>query len=1092
MTYIYRVLREAPSGLWSMDATPVVDSSGYNRHASFTGSPTTTRPIVAGGIASQLLDSGDSVTYPVSNIAVSGRESRSFSLEAWVKPQTGNHKVLARDNSGLFIDGFKLRMSLDFGGTLVSAEYKGIRPGNVYHVVGVYDSTGISLFLNGVKVAGVDIPDETRALGIADTATTLSSSTDTSIVLDSLATYFYPLSYEDVRSHYQQGADYPEVINLSTLNGGKYYEFTDGHVSTYRKSSFPETDAWAEGLFEGTVSVVDDSLVNMYDVATDMYQTGTWTIQESFEVAAGVVLVASRITWNADANITVEKSEDGGTTWTALSNGGQIVSNKSLDIEGYSASIRVTIPASAEQISVSDLTTAFYTSLDAKGSDEDLPAVVRDPASATVAETGFPAAQFNDNAGINLAGASGGLSIAADDAEFGGYFAVEMTVKLSENSANATVLWVDTASAQPQIVTDAGGQWTFANLTALYVDGVSVTSPAAIAPGVWHHVIALFPESLAAIYVGNNVAGTASHAMRIGHLATYSDPVGESDAVAIYKAWTGAPAIQIAEAQVVNVSEKSAEEAQLMMMAAPLTLSASYPWGNPVRVTCTARDRWGDRTEWWADATVSMDLSSSYATDWDVYVVWHRSDTPTTIQKTFLGRVQPGNTFPVSFSVQLNASTAWTAVIDGVQINEWSLTPGPYEAAVSLWTLPQSGGTQPWLGTTATSSTDPKYSRFYIGTKIAETADSSDEPFLALGATYSGTTGSNPRAAITIPAAKVIQTVAGFPIKIDLAHLPQTWWDGVSSGNPDIRVTTSDGVRVPVDIVNIDLTNKKGNVYARVGLTSGADNMFIIEAVNSATPPADADQYGRNAVWADYEAVFVFGGNSMANRTGKSGTMALTGSVSANNGRLRFSGSGTCRVTGMTDSSSWTIGLSTDSTSNSQQTLMTTAGQKIGVYNGSTPALWDGSWQEVSGWSNVWSARDANFLDPGNPGRELGRLVETHNASGTVRGLYAFGGTLTAPSPAGYSRTWTNLGQDNMGTSSNIGFNNTAGSEQFLGAMDRIVFRHGALSASWIAMEHESWERAQNFYSVGEAPAIVKPTRAFKAYSHDWAIVSGG
>ncbi|QIN94575.1 hypothetical protein PP460_gp229 [Streptomyces phage Muntaha] len=556
MTYIYRVLKEAPNGLWSMDALPINDSSGYGKNATYTGSPTTTRPIVAGGIAAQLLDSGDAVSYPIANVAVAGRETRPFTFEAWVKPSAaGNHTILARNNSGLFIDGLKLRMSMDFeDGTVVSAEYKKLRAGNVYHVVGVYDVEGISLFVNGAEVAGVNIDYTTRAFGIADTLATLSSSTTGTLVLDSVAVYYYPLSGETIRAHYGFGSDYPEVINLSTLNGGKYYEFVDTQVSTYRKNKFPATDDWHAGLLEGSVAIVDDSLVNLYDVTSDQYQSGTWTFQESFEIASGTVLAASRITWSSTAAIVVEKSEDGGTTWNALTNNSQVVTNKDLSTEGYSVSIRVTIPASAEQIVVDELVVAFYSSLNVRGSDEDLPAVVRDPASTTVAETSFPAASFNDNAGINLAGASGGLSIAGDT-EFGGYFAVEMTVKLSANSTNATIMWVDTASAQPQIATDATGQWVFSNLTALYVNGAAVTSPAAISPGVWHHVMAVFPESLATVYVGNNVAGTAAHAMRIGHLATYSDPVSASDALAIYNAWVGAPSQVINETDTLSVYE---------------------------------------------------------------------------------------------------------------------------------------------------------------------------------------------------------------------------------------------------------------------------------------------------------------------------------------------------------------------------------------------------------------------------------------------------------------------------------------------------------------------------------------------------------
>ncbi|AVD99220.1 hypothetical protein SEA_BILLNYE_18 [Streptomyces phage BillNye] len=539
MTYIYRVLREGPSGLWPMDSQPIVDKSGYGKNATFTGTPRTTRPIVARGIAAQLLDSGDIISYPIGNIMKSGRENSSFTLEAWVKPSDGNTEILTRDNSGLFIDGLKLRFSIDMG-TVYSVEYKNLRAGDIYHVVAVYDGTGIYLFLNGVRVAGLDI-DVPAA--IADTATNLSSSTSSSVVLDSVATYSYVLPASVIAAHYVLGTDYPGVTDLSKNNGGNHYDFVDTSVGLYAKGVFPDTLAWTAGLSEG-LAIINNQLVNLYSDIDLQFEAGTWTYQESFEADALTTIVGSRIIWRAGDDVVVEKSEDGGTTWNALSNGGQIVSNKPLT-SGYSVSIRVSIPASVEQIAVEYLSVAFYSSLNVVGADEDLPAVILNPAATTVAEYHRPAASFNDNAGIIFADGTGGLSIAEDDV-FGGYFAVEMTVKVDSSAASATVLYVNTASAQPQITTNSSGNWTFANLTALYVDGVSISSGATVTAGEWHHVLAVFPESLATVYVGNNAAGTAGYPMRIGHLATYSDDVSASDAATIYKAWVGAPASSVA------------------------------------------------------------------------------------------------------------------------------------------------------------------------------------------------------------------------------------------------------------------------------------------------------------------------------------------------------------------------------------------------------------------------------------------------------------------------------------------------------------------------------------------------------------------
>jgi hypothetical protein len=532
-----------------MDSQPIKDSSGYGKDATFTGTPRTTRPIVAKGIAAQLLDTGDSISYPIDNIMIKNREARSFTLEAWVKPSYGNTKILARDNSGLFIDGLKLRFSIDMG-NVYSVEYKNLKVGDIYHVVAIYDVKGIYLFLNGVKVAGMDI---TTPAVFDDTIATLSSSTNSNLVLDSVATYPYALPASVIASHYTLGTSYPSVTNLSKNNGGNHYDFVDSSVSVYVKTAFPDTRAWTTGISDPTLGIVSNELVNLYSDTDGEFQAGTWTYQESFEIDAGTTIVNSRILWDASDDITAEKSEDGGVTWTALTNGGQIVYDKSLT-SGYSVSIRLGIPVSAEQISVEYLSVAFYSSLNIKGADEDLPATAMNPTATFVAEKHYPAASFNDRSGISLSSGSAGLSIPRDDV-FGGYFAIEMTIRVDSGANSATILYVDTASSQPTVSTDATGKWTFSNLTALYVDGVSISSGTTVAPGEWHHVLAVFAESLAAVYIGNNKTATAGYPMRIGHLATYSDPVSSTDAQFIYNAWVGAPSVGINDESLVTLTD---------------------------------------------------------------------------------------------------------------------------------------------------------------------------------------------------------------------------------------------------------------------------------------------------------------------------------------------------------------------------------------------------------------------------------------------------------------------------------------------------------------------------------------------------------
>jgi hypothetical protein len=554
MTYIYHVLKDGPIGLWSFDSTPLNDSSGYGNTATFSGSPTTTRPIVAKGVAAQHVDSGDTINYPVSSVMIQGRETRAFSLEAWIKPQSGTAAVLARNSSGLFLDGLVLRFSMQFS-TLMSVTYNHLDAGEIYHVVAVYDGKSMNLYVNGEAVASSEIEDDVIATGISDTTTNLKTTMTSSMVMDTPAVYNYALDYVRVSRHFSVGTQYPEVVNLSLNNGGKYYQFSDNYSSIYESVAFGTIDDWNVGTFSGNVTEVDGKLVNLYDETAAEWLTGTWTYQYSVsgDEGVGVTINGSRISWESLDTITVETSTDD-VTWTPVNNGDSIVGTQSLS-SGWAIAIRVTIPTtSTAQSVVNSLNVVFYTSKSIKGSDESLLATFVAPLTVTLSEESNAPSSFNDNAGVLLP-ASNGISIPADT-DFDPYSAVEMTVKFDTSTVSKTVLSVGSAS----ITSNGSGQWAFSGLTALYVDGVAVTSPYTISAGKWHHVLAVFSPTTSIVYIGNSSAGSAGYPMRVGYAALYADTIDATTADAIYDTWVGTAAIQVPDSSTSNISEHSFSE----------------------------------------------------------------------------------------------------------------------------------------------------------------------------------------------------------------------------------------------------------------------------------------------------------------------------------------------------------------------------------------------------------------------------------------------------------------------------------------------------------------------------------------------------
>lgn len=547
MTYVYQVLRDGPIGLWSFDSIPLNDATGYGNDATYTGTPSSTRPIVAGGVASQLLDAADVVNYPIDSVMIEGKETRAFSLEAWIKPQSGTTAILARDDSGLFLDGLNLRFSVAFG-TTISVTYTHLDAGEIYHVLGVYDGQSISIFVNGQVVASTDVDEDVISTGFADTTTNLKTSTTSTIVMDTPAVYNFAIDSATINRHYYSGINYPEIINLSLNNGGKYYEFCDDKASVYENISFGDSDSWSLGLFDG-LAEVNSRLVNLYDEVSETWLGGTWTYQFSVDsdLGAGITLNGSRISWDSLETITVETSLDG-TTWSPVANLDSIVGTQSLS-SGFAISVRITLPTTSDQTYVDNLKIVFYTNKNVIGSDESLLATFINPLTITLSDRNIEPASFNDNLGVILP-ANNGFSIPADT-DFDAYNAVEMTVKFATSTVSKTVLSVGSAS----ITTNGSGQWVFTGLSALYIDGVAVTSPATVSAGMWHHVLAVFSGTTSQVYVGNSAASTAGYPMRVGYLALYTNDITPTMAEAIYDTWVGTAAIRVTEPAIGNVSE---------------------------------------------------------------------------------------------------------------------------------------------------------------------------------------------------------------------------------------------------------------------------------------------------------------------------------------------------------------------------------------------------------------------------------------------------------------------------------------------------------------------------------------------------------
>ncbi|WP_119305049.1 LamG-like jellyroll fold domain-containing protein [Dongia deserti] len=138
------------------------------------------------------------------------------------------------------------------------------------------------------------------------------------------------------------------------------------------------------------------------------------------------------------------------------------------------------------------------------------------------------------------------------------------------------------------------------------------------------------------------------------------------------------------------------------------------------------------------------------------------------------------------------------------------------------------------------------------------------------GAVITAAAPATPRkATITIASGEVAADLTDFPVMVRLSDMASIFWSRVKEDGGDIRVKTTGGALVPIDLARFDYHDHDGVLFFKAAsVLAASDNEWEIHYGNHALNLLPAtDTNGRNAVWSDYESVFLFGETS-DDRTG--------------------------------------------------------------------------------------------------------------------------------------------------------------------------------------------------------------------------------
>jgi hypothetical protein len=149
---------------------------------------------------------------------------------------------------------------------------------------------------------------------------------------------------------------------------------------------------------------------------------------------------------------------------------------------------------------------------------------------------------------------------------------------------------------------------------------------------------------------------------------------------------------------------------------------------------------------------------------------------------------------------------------------------------------------------------------------------------------------------LTIDNTKVAADLTDFPVYVNLADLPASFWNTVANGGGDIRVFKSDGTtELAREVVSCNTATDTGELHFKYSgtLSGSADTTVQIHADGTSADYAVTDTYGRNNVWSGHNGVYHFqpiitdstangytltNTNTVTNGTGKIGDDADFGS----------------------------------------------------------------------------------------------------------------------------------------------------------------------------------------------------------------------
>ena len=531
------ILASRPTNALKLNSAGTAFVDALNRGTSVIGTQLLDGSIVTGNARSLQVQNSNIVSF-IDGVYTSA--NRPFTLEAWVRPlyfQTSKMGILSHGSSeydGIWIDQDYINFTVKFATDSATVRWPIPDHPATYHVVGTYDSSKITLSIDGQAVASTSVEDYS-AQGFKTFSNNRlhggqSAQAEQKALVDGIAVYNRVISDAEIYNHFKAGRRVMSVADIVTAFGGNMF---DGTVrDPYPSKTWSTVDEWSVSSYSD-VQFASGVLAPAVNDATGLSKPGVW--KGVYETSAADTLNGLIIDWESDGNFTVAASLDNEATWTNVSNGRYVPGTLNWTTGGNNVTIRVTFTGGVvnDPSVIRSITARAYLTDNVYGLFNTR---YIDVSTNSTAEKHSHPIEGRADAGF-ITSSSNPMYL-QPDVDTG-----------TPQAINTVELWFKYDVQESHYVIDGRpgggtvyvwingtGQFSFAGLTALYINGTQqLTGQFTPVPGVWYHIVIVLaaPNS-------NRIDFPAS-AKTYSVINTYPTALTAAQVSAIYMMYTDFP-----------------------------------------------------------------------------------------------------------------------------------------------------------------------------------------------------------------------------------------------------------------------------------------------------------------------------------------------------------------------------------------------------------------------------------------------------------------------------------------------------------------------------------------------------------------------